>query len=101
MSSSQCMTGTDELAIAYRKQKDRLTERILAVRLFVIKKQSVEQISEALDVSRQSVYNWIEQYQKYGIEGLKDLPPYRKCDLEIDNQRWLATEQKRIQYGAQ
>jgi glutamate dehydrogenase (NADP+) len=25
----------------------------------------------------------------------------RKCDLEIDNQRWLATEQKIIQYGAQ
>jgi hypothetical protein len=29
----------------------------------------------------------------------KLLPPYRKCDLEIDNQRWLATEQKKIQYG--
>ncbi len=30
----------------------------------------------------------------------KLLPPYRICDLEMDNQRWLATEQKRIQYGA-
>lgn len=25
----------------------------------------------------------------------KLLPPNRKCDLEIDNQRWLATEQKK------
>ena len=30
----------------------------------------------------------------------KLLPSYRKCDLEIDNQRWLATEQKKIQPGA-
>ena len=31
----------------------------------------------------------------------KLLPPYRKCDPEMDNQRWLATEQKIIQPGAQ
>ncbi len=25
----------------------------------------------------------------------KLLPPYRRCDLEMNSQRWLATEQKR------
>jgi hypothetical protein len=50
---------------------------------------------------REDVYILIDSCSRLFNKNPKSPSPYRKCDLEIDNQRWLATMQKRIQYGAQ
>ena len=54
-----------------REKSTRLKIRLLAIKLSY-EGRSVQDISEILSMTRQSVANWITDFDDYGIEGLKD-----------------------------
>jgi transposase len=61
-------------AMMQNKECDkRYFKRLQSVKLNA-KGHSISQISQLLDVHYNSVYNWVTQYEKEGIEGLKDRP---------------------------
>lgn len=54
-----------------REKNTRLKIRLLAIKLSYDGK-SVQDISEILSITRQSVANWITNFDDFGIEGIKD-----------------------------
>ena len=54
-----------------REKNTRLKIRLLAIKLSY-EGRSVQDISEILSMTRQSVANWITDFDDYGIDGIKD-----------------------------
>ncbi len=49
-----------------------MDEKIRLVGDWLSEEYSITELSEAYSVSRKTVYKWIERYENYGLEGLKD-----------------------------
>ena len=64
-----------------------LVERVL------IEKQTVEEVSRALRVSRRTVYKWVKRYQAEGVKGLKD----RSSRPKRSPRRWSEKLVKRVE----
>ncbi len=65
----------DELLQAYKKNKHTAHgERLHAVCMIKINGDTIADTARRMFCSYQSVSNWLEAYESWGIEGLKDLP---------------------------
>lgn len=61
-----------ELTSAYNQTKDSIfSRRLLAVRLYGTGR-ATEEIRDLVSCGRTSLMEWVEKYQKQGIEGLRD-----------------------------
>lgn len=73
------ITLADEEAAKLRKIVSKQTEeyrKIIRAKIVLMASEGVnnEQISEKLEISKQAVCKWRSRFQKYGMEGLNDLP---------------------------
>ena len=65
----------EELEVAYRKKKDhRVGVRMLAVHMVYFREVSIDDAAVTLMRCPRWVYNWLERFEKGGLEGLRDLP---------------------------
>lgn len=68
------MKNFDELRYAHKGNDARVINRINAVRMFYVKKMSVNDVADILDYSPDWVRKWIKRYDDGGLDGLRDLP---------------------------
>ena len=67
----------DELLQAYKKEKNiRKKERLHAICIIKINNYSIAETARQMFCTYQSVRNWFDSFEKYGLEGLEDLPPF-------------------------
>ena len=65
----------DELLQAYKKEKNiRKKERLHAICIIKINNYSIAETARQMFCTYQSVRNWFDSFEKYGLEGLEDLP---------------------------
>jgi len=79
-----------ELKKLARQEKDpKIAVRIRAVYLALMEK-TVEQIAENLGYCRRTVQRWVQQYNRYGLEGIQDAKGRgKKSRLNDDQIQWL------------
>ncbi len=55
-----------------RNTKNGVYKRARAIALCMYQKESLNEISRKVQLSRRHIYKWIKRFNDYGIEGLKD-----------------------------
>jgi len=81
---------SQELKKLARQEKDpKIAVRIRAVYLALMDK-TAEQIAENLGYCRRTVQRWVQQYNRHGLEGVKDAKGRgKKAQLNVDQIQWL------------
>ena len=65
----------DELLQAYKKEKyGKKKERLHAMCIIKINKFTIAETANQMFCTYNSVRNWLDSFEKYGLEGLEDLP---------------------------
>ncbi len=65
----------DELLQAYKKEKNICKkERLHAICIIKINNYAIAETARQMFCTYNSVKNWLDSFEKYGIEGLEDLP---------------------------
>ena len=66
----------DELLQAYKKEKyGKKKERLHAMCIIKINKFTIAETANQMFCTCNSVRNWLDSFEKYGLEGLEDPPP--------------------------
>ena len=69
------MNNTNELGEAIKQEKDtKVNKRLIAVNMVRTAGCTTAQVATGMEVTQRSVQQWLERFDKYGIEGLRDLP---------------------------
>ncbi len=65
----------DELLQAYKKEKyGKKKERLHAMCIIKINESTIAETANQMFCTYNSVRNWLDSFEKYGLEGLEDLP---------------------------
>ena len=65
----------DELLQAYKKEKNiHKKERLYAMCKIKINNRTIAETARQMFCTYQCVRNWLDSFEKYGLEGLEDLP---------------------------
>ena len=65
----------DELLQAYKKEKyGKKKERLHAICIIKINNRTITETARQMFCTYNSVKNWLDSFEKYGLEGLEDLP---------------------------
>ena len=68
------MNNTNGLGEAIKQEKDtRVNKRLIAVNLVRTAGCTTAQVATGMEVTQRSVQQWLERFDKYGIEGLRDI----------------------------
>lgn len=79
-----------------KSNQKRAKKRALAI-LMSNNKKSVPIIAENLNMSRDTVYDWLIKFTNHGIDGLKDKPiPGRPKKLKNEHQKEIKEVLKKI-----
>ena len=84
----------DEIVRMYKNcQNPRVKEKILAIKMLYLGYKATV-IAEIISGSHRTIYNWIDIWNKAGIEGLEDKYSQRGRKKYIDNEEWLVIIQE-------
>ncbi len=65
----------DKLLQAYKKEKNiHKKERLHAICMIKINKSTISETANQMFCTYQCVKNWLEQFERYGLNGLEDSP---------------------------
>lgn len=82
-------TSTELKKLARQEKNPKVSVRIRAIYLALMDK-TAEQIAEHLGYCRRTVQRWIHQYNRHGLEGIKDAKGRgKKARLNPDQIQWL------------
>lgn len=78
----------EQIIETYKKEKDgRIKERLLTIKL-LYEGKGVSDIAKQIDVSRKTIYNWIDAWNQNGHRGLKPGNERSGKKRYLDKEEW-------------